>query len=500
MLWVLWDMLVPLLITYAIGLGTGWLLWRWRRQKVSQPASFAVASQSDTGDESEVNVVLIEERDEAVDRAEKAEAELALLTLAAEHTAFDANTAEYQALDAVAEQRDNDEYWSAENSSAELEALAKELEKEKVSKAEMEQALAGLNDRHTQLLEEHVSIEEVALLESNYEESLQQISKQQKSLQQHAKQERLNKEKHARQLAAKDAELASLRREKEKLQVQAARAAEKVAVDQLSPEASGLADDSAANAEMVNHIIGDSETANPEVANHVSVSDQKSASEQKPAISVESVFAGESSDVETASTPVKPDPDVPAESAGGQLSANPQEKPAAISVEDSIGIVASGDSQLLKNEESTPDEAGAGHEAVDSNRVAAGKQSGKNVTSINASKAKNKKSDTVSDQRSQKPAANSATTSSGYLPEGWVVPHKAPGKSERDDLKAIKGIGPVLEKTLHTVGIYYFSQIAELDKKGIAELDSQLPQFSGRIERDDWVGQAGILYRAKEPA
>lgn len=34
MLWVLWDIVVPLLATFLLGLMVGWLLWRWRRSRI----------------------------------------------------------------------------------------------------------------------------------------------------------------------------------------------------------------------------------------------------------------------------------------------------------------------------------------------------------------------------------------------------------------------------------------------------------------------------------
>ena len=35
MIWALLEIVVPLLVAFATGLGTGWLLWRWRRRRVS---------------------------------------------------------------------------------------------------------------------------------------------------------------------------------------------------------------------------------------------------------------------------------------------------------------------------------------------------------------------------------------------------------------------------------------------------------------------------------
>ena len=61
-----------------------------------------------------------------------------------------------------------------------------------------------------------------------------------------------------------------------------------------------------------------------------------------------------------------------------------------------------------------------------------------------------------------------------------------------DDLKKISGVGPVLEKKLHAFGVTQFAQVAAFKKADIAKLDEAL-NFKGRIERDDWVGQAKAL-------
>jgi large subunit ribosomal protein L21 len=68
-------------------------------------------------------------------------------------------------------------------------------------------------------------------------------------------------------------------------------------------------------------------------------------------------------------------------------------------------------------------------------------------------------------------------------------------KGEADDLKKISGVGPVLEKKLHAFGVTQYAQIAAFSKDDIAKLDDAL-NFKGRIERDDWIGQAKTL--AKE--
>lgn len=65
-----------------------------------------------------------------------------------------------------------------------------------------------------------------------------------------------------------------------------------------------------------------------------------------------------------------------------------------------------------------------------------------------------------------------------------------PAFGEPDDLKRIVGVGVVLEKLLHSLGVYYFWQMAEWDDTDVEFVDSRLDAFKGRIERDHWVTQA----------
>ena len=68
----------------------------------------------------------------------------------------------------------------------------------------------------------------------------------------------------------------------------------------------------------------------------------------------------------------------------------------------------------------------------------------------------------------------------------------APRAGGADDLKRIKGIGPVLEKKLNALGYYHFDQIAEWSADNVAWVDDHM-NFKGRIERDDWIAQAQDL-------
>jgi predicted flap endonuclease-1-like 5' DNA nuclease len=69
-----------------------------------------------------------------------------------------------------------------------------------------------------------------------------------------------------------------------------------------------------------------------------------------------------------------------------------------------------------------------------------------------------------------------------------------------DDLKQIKGVGPVLERLLHSLGYFHFDQIAAWTAAEVAWVDENLEGFKGRVTRDDWVPQARLLAAGGETA
>ncbi len=73
-----------------------------------------------------------------------------------------------------------------------------------------------------------------------------------------------------------------------------------------------------------------------------------------------------------------------------------------------------------------------------------------------------------------------------------------PPDDQVDDLKKIVGIGKVFEKTLHDLGIYSYKQIADFNVGDVARVNSELDEFRGRMEQDDWIGQAKDLYYQKQ--
>ncbi len=63
-----------------------------------------------------------------------------------------------------------------------------------------------------------------------------------------------------------------------------------------------------------------------------------------------------------------------------------------------------------------------------------------------------------------------------------------------DDLKLISGVGPKMEKMLKDFGVTTFYQLSNFKDEGIHALNDRIDAFPGRIERDDWIGQAKTLH------
>jgi predicted flap endonuclease-1-like 5' DNA nuclease len=63
---------------------------------------------------------------------------------------------------------------------------------------------------------------------------------------------------------------------------------------------------------------------------------------------------------------------------------------------------------------------------------------------------------------------------------------------EADDLKRIRGIGVLIEKKLNSLGVTHYEQVANWTGADIERI-SNLLDFKGRIERENWIEQARIL-------
>ncbi|MBV6658079.1 MAG: hypothetical protein KI785_09970 [Devosiaceae bacterium] len=76
---------------------------------------------------------------------------------------------------------------------------------------------------------------------------------------------------------------------------------------------------------------------------------------------------------------------------------------------------------------------------------------------------------------------------------------EGPRGGAKDNLQRVKGIGKVNEGKLNDLGVYHFDQIASWSSSEARWVGTFL-SFAGRIEREDWIGQAKVLAEGGETA
>jgi large subunit ribosomal protein L21 len=114
------------------------------------------------------------------------------------------------------------------------------------------------------------------------------------------------------------------------------------------------------------------------------------------------------------------------------------------------------------------------------------------ATKTEATKTESTKTEKAETVAEAKPA--NAPVKTAAAPAGEA----APAASFKDDVKQIGGVGPALEKKLAAAGVTSLNQIAAWTNEDVARFDAEL-NFKGRIEREDWIGQAKDLIAGKPP-
>jgi large subunit ribosomal protein L21 len=100
---------------------------------------------------------------------------------------------------------------------------------------------------------------------------------------------------------------------------------------------------------------------------------------------------------------------------------------------------------------------------------------------------------------SGKPAARAARKSTkAEAAPAAAASSEAAAPGFKDDVKQIGGVGPALEKKLAAAGITSLTQIATFTPEEMARVDGEA-NLKGKIEREDWVGQAKDLIAGKPP-
>ena len=72
--------------------------------------------------------------------------------------------------------------------------------------------------------------------------------------------------------------------------------------------------------------------------------------------------------------------------------------------------------------------------------------------------------------------------------------------SDKDNLQAIKGVGPFIEEKLNALGIYTYEQISKMTGELEDTVNEAIEFFPGRVKRDKWVAQSKTLLGEGEKA
>jgi len=78
-----------------------------------------------------------------------------------------------------------------------------------------------------------------------------------------------------------------------------------------------------------------------------------------------------------------------------------------------------------------------------------------------------------------------------------IAEEAVPSTPEIDELTEIRGIGNVLARKLHQLGIYRYETLLNLSADDLERARQLIPDFDRRLQRDDWIGQARMLQQRK---
>lgn len=409
---VLWEIIVPLLLAFAIGLFVGWLIWRWRRTRMTM-ADWGRAIEEDTG-----VFDLRTERDDLSNRLVVAQKELASVSARAHEFEVDRN-----ALTGSAATLRSD----LESSQSEVNRLEGELgvstTRVRQLEAELEAARAGAPSPASDL------------------EAAQAAARDAEAAAEAARAE-------AREAAD---ELAQARTRTSELAAATNLAADRV--EELQAQVASLTAERDDTAERERTARDELHSARSEVASIAPLrSDLDGASTKIAALEAE-VSAGKAraTDLETqldAATHRATDLQTRLDAAAAEPA------PAPVTPISTFGAVDTAP---------TADDNGT----ADDNRA-----------------ADNGTADEIDLRAAEAPAWQTGVTKLGTA-----------AAAHTDDLKVINGIGPKMESILHDFEITSWEQIAAFSPDDVGKVSAAIATFPGRIERDEWVEQAGDLVR-----
>ncbi len=136
-------------------------------------------------------------------------------------------------------------------------------------------------------------------------------------------------------------------------------------------------------------------------------------------------------------------------------------------------------------------EKGAGKSGVMA-AIGAGSVSGAAIIAAKPTAKKAEPKNKAAAKKAAPKAEPKAAEPKAAEPKTAVPKAETKAKSAADDLKALSGVGPALEKKLHENGVTTFAQVAAWTEADVADMDEKL-SFKGRITREGWIDQAKKL-------
>ena len=78
---------------------------------------------------------------------------------------------------------------------------------------------------------------------------------------------------------------------------------------------------------------------------------------------------------------------------------------------------------------------------------------------------------------------------------GWL---RSSPDGPSDDLTAIRGLGPVMQERLNALGVFHFSQLAQMTDENASWIAARIHIVPGRLMHDRWAEQAQMLQSAAD--
>lgn len=111
-------------------------------------------------------------------------------------------------------------------------------------------------------------------------------------------------------------------------------------------------------------------------------------------------------------------------------------------------------------------------------------------------KAKESAKPAAAKPRAVKAKAEASAPQAVIMPEDFRAPKATPKPAKPDDLKKLDGVGPRLEQTLNSLGVWTYAQVAAWTPEEIAYVED-MTGLNGAVATNNWLSQAASLAKGE---